>query len=65
MSQLKKNKMIETSLNLQYEMSQTEVGKDMGERQQEIARIEERARKHFKLALQERGIDIKDVLGDY
>jgi DNA-directed RNA polymerase specialized sigma subunit len=61
MSQLERNKTIETSLDLRYEMSQTEVGKELGIRQQEVHRIEKLALENFKLALQERGIDIEDL----
>lgn len=47
-----------------YEMSQTDVGKELFLKQQTIQKIEQKAIENLKQAFRSRNIDIKDLLND-
>ena len=49
-------------LQQEYDMSQTEVGKVLGERQQTIQKIEKRAMENFREIFNAKGLEFKDFL---
>lgn len=52
------------ALQEQYEMSQSEIGKELFLKQQTIQKIEKSAIENLKKAFAERNINIKDYLND-
>jgi DNA-binding XRE family transcriptional regulator len=56
------NKNLTGGLQDVYEMSQTEVGKNLFLKQQTIQKIEQKAIENFKKELADRGICVKDLL---
>ena len=56
--------MIETSLDSDYEMSQSDVAEKLFLRQQTISKIEKQAIESLKRAFAERNINYKDYLND-